>query len=404
LDLYQQSIALQVQLMRAGTVDSIEFYPGYFGAEEQWTGWSDPRECAPGDLAACIANTKTMRQAALAALSGSSTQQAWTALSPGGIAPQPRSGHSAVMDSANHRMIVFGGASDSGSLNDTWILTNANGKGAASFWIPVMTPASPPAAYYSVGMYDTGSNRMILFGGAGGTDVWVLTNANGLGGTSSWNQLSPAGVPPGPFSNWQKQVYDSARNMLIVYDSSNLLCMLSNANGLGGSPVWTTLNISNDGPSLRTGFSPVFNPTGSRMIVFGGSDGVTDYNDVWVLSNASGVDGAPTWTNVVAQGAAGSPGGRSGHSAVYDPARDVMTIFGGIGQPADTWMLTAASGASAPAWNLLNSGDGGPDPRTDSTAALDTSSSSMIIFGGANTNYLNDIWVLAAGVVLPVRD
>ena len=28
----------------------------------------------------------------------------------------------------------------------------------------------------------------------------------------------------------------------------------------------------------------------------------------------------------------------------------------------------------------------------------------MIIFGGANTNYLNDIWVLAAGVVLPVRD
>jgi sugar lactone lactonase YvrE len=72
LDLFSQTITLQAQLLSSGDVDSIEFYPGYFGTEDQWPGWSNPRECAPGDLAACIANTKSMRQTALAALAGGS--------------------------------------------------------------------------------------------------------------------------------------------------------------------------------------------------------------------------------------------------------------------------------------------------------------------------------------------
>jgi hypothetical protein len=29
-------------------------------------------------------------------------------------------------------------------------------------------------------MYEPATNRMMLYGGASGTDVWVLTNANGL--------------------------------------------------------------------------------------------------------------------------------------------------------------------------------------------------------------------------------
>lgn len=394
-DLFQQTLALQVQLMRSGAVDSIEFYPGFFGAEEKWDGWSNPRECDPSDLAACIANTKTMRQAAVALLGGSSTVQAWTQLTPGGRAPVPRSGHSAVMDSASHRMIVFGGTSDNGDLNDTWILTNANGQGGAPAWIPLTTPSAPPAAYYSAGMYDAGSNRMILFGGAGGTDVWVLTNANGLGGGSSWIQLAPTGNPPFLFTNSQKEVYDSASNMMIVYDSGNSVWTLSNANGLGGNPVWTQLNVSNDGPSIRNGFTAVYNPAGSRMIVFGGSDGTTDFNEVWLLANANGLNGAPTWTNILPQGAAGAPAGRSGHTAVYDPARDTMTIFGGIGQPSDTWMLSSASGiGGTPVWAPVNSGDDGPAARADWTAVLDTSSSNMVVFGGYNTDFLNDAWSL----------
>jgi hypothetical protein len=298
------------------------------------------------------------------------------------------------MDSANHRMTIFGGTSSSGDLNDTWVLTGANGQSGSPAWMALATAGAPPTAYYSTGMYDAVNNRMILFGGAGGTDVWVLTNANGLGGGSAWLQLAAGGSPPGPFSDWQKQVYDAAHNMLISYDSGNLLTVLSNANGLGGAPVWTSLNVANDGPPTRTGFTAVYNSAASRLILFGGSDGTTDYNDVWVLANANGVSGAPTWTNLIPQGAAGSPAGREGHNAVYDEARDVMTIFGGIGQLADTWTLTNASGVGGtPVWTLVDSGSG-PAPRTDATAVLDTSSSTFMVFGGANSDYLNDVWAL----------
>jgi hypothetical protein len=79
---------------------------------------------------------------------------------------------------------------------------------------------------------------------------------------------------------------------------------------------------------------------------------------------------------------------------VYDEARDVMTIFGGNGQPADTWTLANASGiGGTPVWTLVDSGSG-PAPRTDATAVLDTSSSTFVVFGGANTDYLNDVWAL----------
>ena len=50
MNLFQQTLTIQNQETRNGIVDHIEFYPGYFGEEAQWTGWSNPRECAAGDL------------------------------------------------------------------------------------------------------------------------------------------------------------------------------------------------------------------------------------------------------------------------------------------------------------------------------------------------------------------
>ena len=72
LDLFSQSLTIQVKLLVNKEVDSIEFFPGYFGNEDQWPGLSNPRECATGDQANCIANTKAMRQAALTILGGGS--------------------------------------------------------------------------------------------------------------------------------------------------------------------------------------------------------------------------------------------------------------------------------------------------------------------------------------------
>jgi hypothetical protein len=72
LDLFSQSLTIQAKLLASKSVDSIEFFPGYFGNEDQWPGLSNPRECAAGDQANCIANTKAMRQAALTILGSGS--------------------------------------------------------------------------------------------------------------------------------------------------------------------------------------------------------------------------------------------------------------------------------------------------------------------------------------------
>jgi len=395
IDLFKRSLTIQVQEMKRGIVDHIEFYPGYFGAEDQWPSWANARECDPTEIPECIANTKAMRDAALSILGGKSAGAGWAQLSPGGTAPVARYGQSAAMDSVNHRMIIFGGNSSTMPLNDTWILTNADGQHGLSEWIPVTVPA-PPVADYSVGMYDPGSNRMMLYGGSTGSDVWVLTNANGLESSDAeWIQLLPIGNPPDALTDYERHVYDPVNNTMIVYDSTAGVFTLSHANGLGGTPVWTQLNVAANGPSPRAAFTAVYNPGNNRLIVFGGGAGGVDLNDLWVLTNANGLNGTSAWIPLPT-GTATVPSGRSGHTAVYDPASDSMTIFGGIGQPAETWTAANASGlAQPPTWTLTNAGTPVPAPRTDCTAVLDTNSRSMIVFGGYDTDFLNTVLVLS---------
>jgi hypothetical protein len=70
--LFQKTIAIENGLLKDGTVDAIEFYPGNFGHEEQWKGWQNPRMCGPGDQDACIQTTKQLHEIAIKELGGQS--------------------------------------------------------------------------------------------------------------------------------------------------------------------------------------------------------------------------------------------------------------------------------------------------------------------------------------------
>jgi hypothetical protein len=81
------------------------------------------------------------------------------------------------------------------------------------------------------------------------------------------------------------------------------------------------------------------------MVVFGGFDVNGAVNDVWVLTNASGLGGTMAWTQLSPLG--NLPIGREGQTAVYDPASLRMIVFAGdAGGPDlnDTWVLTNANG------------------------------------------------------------
>jgi hypothetical protein len=231
----------------------------------------------------------------------------WIQLSPTGGPPSSRYNHTAVYDAATNRMIVFGGVQTCGAYrDDVWVLEHANGLDIATGlpttpnWVQ-LNPRLAIGAHSAV--YDEVSNRMIVFGGvppAGQVnDVWVLENANGLGGTPNWTQLIPTGGPPHARGN-HTAVYDAATNRMTVFGGhlpvSNDIWVLENANGLGGTPNWVQLNPAPDPvsgrPPERCLHTAVYNPATNRMVIFAGRKACelpAPFDDVWVLTNANGI-------------------------------------------------------------------------------------------------------------------
>jgi hypothetical protein len=156
-------------------------------------------------------------------------------------------------------------------------------------------------------------------------------------------------------------VFDPVRRHLIFfggYDGSN-------NNGLNdvwelslSSMTWTQLPT---GPSPRWAHSAIYDPVRDRMIIFGGTtnNGNTYLNDVWSLS----LSGTPSW-NPLPTG----PRARRGPGLIYDPVRDRLVLFGGVGQPVpggqqygylnDAWQLSLSGATRLDAANAIGDGAG----------------------------------------------
>jgi hypothetical protein len=135
------------------------------------------------------------------------------------------------------------------------------------------------------------------------------------------------------------------------------------------------------------------------MMVFGGVNGNSILGDMWALSMA----GSPAWSALTPSGS-----GRYGHTAIYDPVRDRMVVFGGFyggsGQLND---VQALSLAGSPAWSVLPSA---PSARAWHTAIYDPMRDRMVVFGGGKDGgayYSDDAWALGWGFstsLCPVRN
>lgn len=299
---------------------------------------------------------------------------AWTRLSPTGTAPPNRGNHAAVYDPANNRMIIFGGCGGTcyPVLKDVWVLTNANGLGGAPQWIPLSPIGTAPAARHAVAAgYEPATNRLVIFGGHtgsgdGGTtysDVWVLSHANGLGGSPAWTQLSPAGGPP-PGQYAPSFVYDAGNNRLTVSGGSaqgsgsltNAVWVLSNANGSTGSPVWTNLIAEGaaGSPSPFRGGGASYDTAYNRMMLVL-SPGA------WVATNANGLGGSANWMQLTPSGGPPSGGAAGSNSAVYDPASNRATvIFYTAASTLEDWVLTDANGVATVAIDIKPGSDVNP--------------------------------------------
>ena len=306
--------------------------------------------CATG---ACYANDVWV----LGHANGIGGTPTWTLLTTSGGPPTARYAHTAVYDAAGNNMIMFDGnicPSSCGSVNDVWVLSHANGSGGTPTWTLLTTSSGPPTArYLHTAVYDAAGNNLIVFGGYSGfsnlNDVWVLSHANGSGGTPTWSLLTTSGGPPSA-RYAHTAVYDAAGNNMVVfggYDGSfqNDVWVLSHANGSGGTPTWSLLTTSGGPPAAREYHTAVYDTVSNSMIVFGGTNSSGSLNDAWVLSHANGIGGAPAWTQLSPTG--GPPTARFLHSAVYDTAGNNLIVFGGTSGSSnlnDVWVLSTANG------------------------------------------------------------
>ena len=149
------------------------------------------------------------------------------------------------------------------------------------------------------------------------------------------------------------------------------------------------------------------------MVVFGGYYWTTSevyLNDTWALS----LEGGGSWSQLMPTG--DSPSGRRDHSAVYDPIRNRMVVYGGFGlffdqlgmhkrDLDDTWGLDLGG---APAWTRLAGAGGRAGRRSLHLAIYDPARDRMLVSGGQRGgNMVNDDWTLsweaplAAGVSCP---
>jgi Regulator of Chromosome Condensation (RCC1) repeat protein/galactose oxidase-like protein len=258
----------------------------------------------------------------------------WDSKSPT-LLPDARSEHVFAYDSSRHVSVLWGGTSVVGE-RDAWEWNGENWAG------PYATGGTrPSAAFGCATAFDPnrGSGtpgRLVLFGGydAGGTRFQTAFDYNAS--THSWENHSLAAPSPSARS-WSTLAYDSGRNKLILFGGFNGSVAINDtweaAAGGTGNTVFTQITPATTSPSIRYQHAMVHDSARGVTVLFGGRNGSVYNNETWEWN---GTDWTPITT-------ANAPSARAGHGMTYDSEREVVVLYGGyspvagVGVNQETW-------------------------------------------------------------------
>jgi hypothetical protein len=120
--------------------------------------------------------------------------------------PTPRTGHAMVYDSQRERIVLFGGWDGTAQLADTWEYDGTS-------WVQATVNGPPPRAYHSMA-YDSARGRSVLFGGWIGGAQWSLDDTWEFDGTS-WQQRATKSTPRARSNH--AIAYDRWRNRVVLF-------------------------------------------------------------------------------------------------------------------------------------------------------------------------------------------
>jgi hypothetical protein len=280
----------------------------------------------------------------------------WTAVATP-TAPTPRSDFSFALDPTTGTAVLFGGLTDLATLavsNDTWTYDLHSAE-----WSLVTTsvaPAAREAAAFAVDpvlglafLYGGWNRNYSMLGSITYSDLWEFNLSTGV-----WSAVAVSGVRPPPLEG-AVMAWDPGTQRIEMFGG----CYPCSSAVWQFDPVsltWTSLSIPAFAPAPRAAGSWTYDPSPGVDLLFGGTNGVTAFNDTYLFF--------PTNDTWAAESLPPAPPARSNAASAFLnlPGNVTWLMAGGLSgvvSYSDLWVLSETSNlslrvvnASAPLFSL----------------------------------------------------
>ncbi len=299
-----------------------------------------------------------------------------------------RSYGSMTWDGADGYAVLFGGENGGTSADgDTWTYNAAQG------WKNVCNSCSPSGRAEAGMAYDSADSRVVMFGGCTGINLLSSTCNMGDSWTyaqGTWTQVSgtlptgalavsiaddPADGEVVMFGGCSQFNIDITNPSASACGSTNYLATTSVYTASGG---WKTISPATS-PSPREAAGMAYDPVLKEDILFGGYNGVHELSGTWAFSGG-------TWTNITPSV---SPPAIANGAMFWDPNTQSIVLTQGdsaAGDVGETWEFSGGS------WNPVYPATI-PTPRDGVVCAAPTSGGLPVIFSGStNSSNTQDTW------------
>jgi hypothetical protein len=311
--------------------------------------------------------------------------QNWTELNTTGTITA-RSNASAIYIAKDTSMVVFGGITSIGYVDEIWRL-NLN----TNTWslIPHKSVQAPEPRGTHICMYDSIMNRLLIWSGINSNktlnDVWAFNFTD-----STWTELFPDGnISGAPLKRYgTATIFDPVNRNIINFAGFTTSGRFDDTWEFDvDNLVWANKTNSYF-PLKRCLTSQSFAKDRREMIVFGGQE-AGNLNDIWTLNLDSYI-----WTNLTPTV---SPIARHFSSNTYCE-NGYIVVYGGnsLNQGNNSGAINDIQlfSLDTKQWNSLPQGSIMPLARFGHTSIYIPSQDKMIVFGGQGTSSLyNDTWV-----------